>query len=445
MGATACCSTRYTCSAADTPAWFGGAPLFPAPLPMVRPVLPGAGRVLGSFRGLFASGQITNGRFVGRLETEAARVLGVPECVAVSSCTAGLMLVERCLELRGQVIVPSFTFFATAHSLLWNGLEPVLVDCDPATWNIGLDSIRKALRHGGGRISAIVAVHIFGNPAPAAALEAIAREAGVRLIFDAAHGFGARAGARPVGSFGDAEVFSLSPTKTLVAGEGGIVATRDGALARELRKARNYGHDGDYDCSVLGLSARLTEFQAALALAGLPQVQASVSQRNALAAAYEHCLRGQPGLRLQHIASSDLSARKDFSVVIEAAQFGVPRDFLQRALEAENVPLRRYFDPPLHRQRLYRGYYRPELEPLENTARISSGVLSLPIYPALSERDAGRLAARLLAIRDWALRYGREDDAAQGKPAADLAVEAGAFAPHYAKPADALCRARPET
>jgi len=386
--------------AVTVPAAFGGRPLFSEPVPMVRPTVPEPDEWLDRCARMLASGQITNGAAVRELEQAVARSLGVAECVAVSSCTSGLMLVERCLDLRGRVIVPSFTFFATAHSLLWNGLEPVLVDCDPHTWNIDPACVRRALDRLPG-VSAILAVHVFGNPAATEELEQIAREAGVRLIFDAAHGFGAWRSGRPVGGFGDAEVFSLSPTKLLVAGEGGLITTRDPDLARRLRAARNYGDAGDYDCRFLGLNARLTEFQAGLALGSLPLVAHGLERRSALAACYESWLDSQPGITLQRSSPDDRSARKDFSLVIDPVRFGVSRRVLQDALTQENIQTRRYFDPPLHRQRLYRRFRRPEVDRLENSEALSRGVLSLPIYPLLSDCDAGRIARRILEIRAW--------------------------------------------
>lgn len=385
--------------ASNRPAIFGGAPLFAETMPILRPALPPTRRLLRRCREVLESGHLTNGKLVQKLEATAARYLGVPECVAVSSCTAGLMLVERCLGLEGQVIVPSFTFFATAHSLLWNGLEPVLVDCDPRSWNLDLERVRCALGPG---VSAILAVHVYGNPAASRELERLAKWAGVRLIFDAAHAFGARRDGQSVGGAGDAEIFSLSPTKLLVAGEGGLIATRDPELAEALRAARNYGDAGDYDCRLLGLNARMTEFHAALALAGLPLVERHVSRRNRLARIYEDYLANEPGVTVQKIRPQDRAARKDFSIVIDAARFGISRDFLHSALEQENIQVRRYFDPPLHRQRLYRRYYRPGLDPLEVTERISRGVLSLPLFPQMSEDDTARIAGRILEIRDWA-------------------------------------------
>lgn len=389
----------------ERPAVFGGRPLFDKPLPIARPLLAPSAEILEPCRHVIESGRLTSGEMVRKLEAAAAQYLDVPECVAVSSCTSGLMLVERCLGLTGRVIVPSFTFFATAHSLLWNNLEPVLVDCDERSWNLDPARVEWAIGPG---VSAILAVHLYGNPADTAALERIAARAGLHLIVDAAHAFGAARRGRRVGPAGDAEVFSLSPTKLLVAGEGGLIATRSRKLAAALRAARNYGDAGDYDCPELGLNARLSEFHAALALAGLPLVERHVESRNRLAHIYEQYLGSEPGLALQHIRPGDRSTRKDFSISIDESHFGVSRRFLEFALQKENIEVRRYFDPPLHRQRLYRRYYRPEVDPLGTAERLSRGVLSLPIHPHMSEDDAARIARRIIAIRNWV----REENAA---------------------------------
>ncbi|HYM10810.1 MAG TPA: DegT/DnrJ/EryC1/StrS family aminotransferase, partial [Bryobacterales bacterium] len=310
----------------ETPAVFGGRPLFDESLPIARPLLPPASEILEPYRKVIESGTLTNGEMVRKLEAAAAQHLDVPECVAVSSCTSGLMLVERCLGLAGRVIVPSFTFFATAHSLLWNNLEPALADCDERSWNLDPARVERAIGPG---VSAILAVHLYGNPADTAELERIAARAGVRLIFDAAHAFGAARDGRPVGGAGDAEVFSLSPTKLLVAGEGGLIATRSRKLAAALRAARNYGDAGDYDCRELGLNARLSEFHAALALACLPLVPRHVERRHRLACVYEQYLGKEPGLTLQEIRPADRSTRKDFSISIDEPLFGVSRRFLE--------------------------------------------------------------------------------------------------------------------
>ena len=300
------------------------------------------------------------------------------------------MLVERCLGLRGAVVTPSFTFFATAHGLLWNGLRPVLADCDPATFQIDPYSVRRVLGQG---CSAIVGVHLFGCPAPIDALETIARDAGLALIFDGAHALGARWRGESVATRGDATVYSLSPTKQMTCCEGGLITTRHAELARELRMARNYGKGEGYDCDVLGLNARMTEVQAAIGRASLEGLEAAIQRRQRLAALYAERLRDAPGVRLQRVPAEAVSSHKDFAVVVER---GVDRDLLMRGLAEDGIETRAYFDPPLHRQKLYRPYYRPREEPLATTEAISRHILCLPIHGAVTDADAVRIAGRIV-------------------------------------------------
>ncbi len=326
------------------------------------------------------------------MEHEAVEALGVAHCVAVSSCTSGLMLVERCLKLRGEVITPSFTFFATGHGLLWNGLKPRFADIDAETVQVDPQSVSRSI---GSETGAILGVHLFGCPAPVAELEELAQSRGVPLIFDGAHALGATVDGKTVAAWGDATVYSLSPTKQLTAGEGGLIATRHAALATELRKARNYGKGATYDCEVLGLNARMTEFQAALCREGLTSLPASLERRRRLALIYEQELSAVEGIRLQTIPRNATSGRKDFALFIRTDQ-GFARESIEAALDAAGVETRRYFDPPLHEQQLYREFYDPQREPLTQTIRASREVVCLPIHRGVSEADA-KIIAKIAA------------------------------------------------
>lgn len=382
---------------ATTPAIAGGRPLFDSLLPIVQPELPAEAKYGGAaqkFQDILNSGMLTNAGRVRAFERRAAESLGVAECVAVSCCTSGLMLVLRCLGLSGEVILPSFTFFASGHAVLWNGMEPVLVDCDPETFLIDPQEVRKAITP---NTAAIMAVHTFGNPAPVEELEQIAREHGLALLIDAAHGFGTRMNGRGMGGAGNAEVFSLSPTKLLVAGEGGVVATNDPELAAKLRVARNYGDDGAYDCQVLGLNARMTEIQAELALMGLEDLESRVARRNELAALYERLLSGHPGLSFQKIRGGARPSRKDFGIVIDENEFGISRDQLHEALLRENVQTKKYFYPPLHRQKLYKDCRRGKMD---HTEAVTSRILNFPIYSSLSNEMVESIVDRILLIRE---------------------------------------------
>jgi dTDP-4-amino-4,6-dideoxygalactose transaminase len=330
------------------------------------------------------------------------------------------MLAARCLELHGEVILPSFTFFATGHALLWNGLTPVFADCDPRTFNLDPNS---AAHVAGRQASAIVAVHNFGCPAAVEEIHALARRRGLRLIFDGAHAFGALVNGRSVAAWGDATVFSLAATKPLAAGEGGLIATGDPALARSLRQARNYGNDGSYDCPMLGLNARMTELQAALALAGLPYLEQGMERRRQLAARYEHDLANVPGLAIQRPAAAARSTWNGFPLVV-GPQSAVPREAVEQSLAAAGVETRRYYDPPLHRQHLYRRYHEPSREPLATTDSLSSRVVSLPLYAGLAPAAAENIARR---VRELVL--GADESSCRTAPGAPSAIPKSACAP----------------
>lgn len=351
-----------------------------AVFPFIRPTIPSIEEVLECYLPSFERGMLTNGEVVARLEAEVAERIGSSQCVAVSSCTLGLTLVLRVLGVKGEVILPSFTFFATGHALIWNGLKPVFADCDPRGWTIDPTEVEAKITE---RTGAILAVHLYGNPARVDELQRIASNHGLKLIFDAAHAFGSEYKGVPVGGFGDAEIFSLSPTKLLVAGEGGLICTNDAVLARLLRAARNYGDAGNYDPEILGLNARMTEFNAALALAGLGLVENKVRRHNEVAEHYKRLLGAVPGIRLQEIQKDDCSSYKDFSVLISPAEFGMTRDEVGQELADEGIPTRRYFYPPLHRQRLFEPTPAAGILTLTNTDRVSDQVLSLPIYESL--------------------------------------------------------------
>ena len=373
------------------PAIAGGRPMFEKCLPIVVPEGLSDHEFIRDATEILRSRQLTNATFVREFEEAAAEYLGVPHCIAVSSCTAGLILTLRALELRGEVILPSFTFHATAHSLLWNGLKPVFVDCDPETFCIDPRGIKSQLST---KTAALLAVHLFGNPASIVELQTIASDAGIPLICDAAHAFGSDINGRRVGTFGTAEVFSFSPTKLLVAGEGGIVTTRDADLARTLRAARNYGDSGNYDPDMAGLNARLSEFHAALALRGLRGLDARITRRDHIRRLYERRLEAIPGLSFQRVPQGNRSACKDFAVLVNETEFGKSRDWLVEALEKENIQVRRYFWPPVHRQKLYRDIW--DKQPLPVTDQISSSIVNLPIYSTLSTEQIDKVCDAIL-------------------------------------------------
>ncbi|MDI6791429.1 MAG: DegT/DnrJ/EryC1/StrS family aminotransferase [bacterium] len=389
------------------PAVLGGRPMFEEEMHITRPTLPRLD--IDLFKHLdrmFSMGAITNGQYVRELEEKVADYLGVRHAIAVSCCTSGLMLVIKALGLFGEVILPSFTFSATAHALMWNSITPVFVDCDPEGYNLNPDLIEASITD---RTSGIMAVYTFGNPPRIKALEEIAARNNLKLIFDAAHGFGSEYQAKRPGSFGHAEVFSMSPTKLLVAGEGGIVTTNDDELARKIQIGRNYGNPGDYDCEFAGLNARMEEFNAYLALASLPNLEGFVQRRNDLVASYKKELADMPGLSFQRIDPADRNSYKDFSILIEPLTFGLNRNQLAQALKAEKIDTKKYFYPPVHRQKAYAFLYAGYEESLPVTGYVTENILCLPLYSHMEEKEVLKICSAIKRIYDF-----REDIARIG-------------------------------
>lgn len=355
------------------------------PIPLVRPSLEADDALLRSFGEILDSGMVTNGRLVRAFEEDVAEYLGVAHVVAVANCTTGLMMVLRCLDLTGAVVLPSFTFMATGHAVLWNGLTPRFADSDTGTCTIDPASVHALTD----QAAAVLAVHTFGAPCDVAALQEITDRQGIPLVIDAAHGFGSRyPDGTMVGTKGVAEVFSLSPTKPLSTGEGGLIATADEGLARELRTAREYGNPGDYDSRFAGLNGRMTEFAAALGSANLRKFPLRMTRRRALVQRYRDNLADIPGIEPQQIPAGTVSSYKDFVVRVDDA-YGLNRDQLATRLHEEHISSRTYFDPPLHRQYAYR-HLTPEA-PLPATELLSRRMITLPLYPGMDDAMVDRI------------------------------------------------------
>lgn len=355
-------------------------------IPITKPSLPSLEEYKSRLDGLWKNGQVTNGILVRELEALLEDYIGDTHCVATANCTSGLVLTLKALGLQGAVIIPSFTFFATAHSVIWNGLEPVFADIDEQTWNLSPASVRSVLEKRND-ISAVMAVHIFGNPCQITELEALAGQYDVKLIFDSAHALGSESNGKKTGAFGDVEVFSLSPTKPVVAAEGGIISTSHEELAKVLRYARDYGNEGDYDPGFIGLNARLSELHAALALGSLGMLESSIKRRYELVSRYIDGLSPVPGVRFQKISTKDRSTFKDFTIVVEPEEFGMSRDVLSWWLMQHRIDSRKYYYPPVHKTKAYWDRWGVLFDSeLPVTNRTSIKTLSLPIW---SHMDAG--------------------------------------------------------
>jgi len=382
----------------NNPALLGNDPIFANKINIVRPVLPSFSDIASDTEEILTSGMVTKGRHLRAFEEAVASHLGVRHAVAVSSCTTGLMLTYKCLGLTGDVVVPSFTFMATVSALVWAGLRPVFADVDFGTTNLDPAAAEARITPD---TTAIVAVHNFGNPADIDALQAVADSHGLKLIFDAAHGFGALYQGKPVGPQGDAHVYSLSPTKLLITGEGGIVATDSDELAERIRLGREYGNSGNYDSAFAGINARMPEFNALMGLHSLRNLEAAARRRNEVVAIYREELGELPGISFQQVRAGNRNSYKDFSIAVDPDAFGMGRDDLALALEAENIDTRKYYEPPVHRQTAYTAFATND-ELLDNTELLASRSLSLPMWSHMDDETALNICRAIRRIHEFA-------------------------------------------
>jgi dTDP-4-amino-4,6-dideoxygalactose transaminase len=373
----------------------------------VKPHLPRLEDIANEVREILDTGYISNfGRFSRLLEERARDYLGVAHALCVSNATAGLMLILNDLPKGSEVIVSSFTFPATVHAILWNSLLPVFVDVDPSTYMISPAAVRSYLAGQSAKVSAILATHVFGACCAVEELEELAREYQVRLFFDAAHAFGTMHRGKRVGGSGEAQVFSLSATKLLACGEGGLVATNSESMRQLILNRRNYGYavgKEPYDCENLGLNAKMAEFGAILGVWGIEHIEEQIQKRIRIAEEYVRGLGHLPGLQFQKIAPGDVSTYKDFTIVVDPQQFGVDRDTLRRQLARRGIETVCYFYPPIHRQTYFRARFPPR-EELVNTDRISDRIVSLPVHHELTSAELVHVIGSIQGIFEMANR-----------------------------------------
>jgi len=354
----------------------GGPPAFEQPRHVGRPHLGDRKALFRRLEEILDRRWLTNnGQCVQALEARVAEYLGVRHCVAVVNGTTALQVTARALGLAGEVIMPAFTFVATAHALAWMGLRPVFCDIDPRTHTLDPAEAERLITPA---TSAILGVHLWGQPCHVEALETLAARRGLPLIFDAAHAFGAGTGGRVIGGFGDAEVFSFHATKVLTTLEGGAVTTDDPVLADRLRLARNFGFTGLDRVEALGVNGKMNEFSAAMGLTSFESLARFIDANRRTWQAYREGLAGLPGI---HPVAPDRSTPANYQYVVlevDAGEAGLDRDALIDVLHAENVLARRYFWPGCHRMAPYRDAAGHEPRPLPRTARVAERVLVLP-------------------------------------------------------------------
>jgi dTDP-4-amino-4,6-dideoxygalactose transaminase len=333
---------------------------------------------------------LTNdGQMVCELEARIAASLGVRHCVAVCNGTIALAIAIRALGLSGEVIVPSWTFVATVHALYWQGIIPVFADIDPETHNLSPDAVCRMVTP---RTTGIIGVHLWGRPAPVDALQSIADEHGLKLMFDAAHAFGNTCKGRSIGNFGACEVFSFHATKAFNTMEGGAIVTHDDELAEKARLMRNFGFCGSDNVIHSGINGKMTEVCAAFGLTNLDNLENVLAANRRNHAAYAEALADVPGVRL---LTYDERERNNLQYVVLEVQEGNPasRDEIIAALHRNNVLARKYFWPGVHAMRPYRELFPHAVSTLPETVKVAERNIVLPTGMAVDARMAGKIAA----------------------------------------------------
>lgn len=353
----------------------GAPPAFEQSLHVGRPNIGSRERFMELVGEMFDRRWLTNnGPLVQEFESKVADYHGVRHCIAMCNGTVALEIAIRALGMEGEVIVPSYTFIATAHALSWQGITPVFADIDPDTHCLDPQAVRSMITP---RTTGIIGVHLWGRPAPVEALQQIADEHSLKLMYDAAHAFGCSHGGKMIGNFGRCEVLSFHATKFFNTFEGGAVLTNDDELAETMRLMRNFGFSGLDNIIHPGTNGKMIEVAAAMGLVNLDAIDSVIAANRRNYQAYRAGLAGLPGINL---LSCDEKERNNYQyVVMEVGEdCPVSRNQIIEALHAENILARKYFWPGCHNMKPYRELYPHAGLLLPNTQKVADRVVVLP-------------------------------------------------------------------
>jgi dTDP-4-amino-4,6-dideoxygalactose transaminase len=364
---------------------FGGTPAFSSELHVGRPNIGNRERLLERIDDLLNRRWLTNdGPFLQEFEKRISERVGVKHCIAVCNATIGLEILTKAIGLSAEVILPSFTFIATAHALRWHGITPVFCDVDSATHNIDPLRVAELITP---RTSGIIGVHVWGRPCNVDALVHLAQRHNLRLLFDAAHAFGCSHNRRMIGNFGNAEVFSFHATKVLNTFEGGAVVTNDDELAAKMRLMRNFGFAGYDIVSSLGTNGKMSEVSAAMGLTSLESLEKFVAANCRNYKEYRQQLAEVPSVSVLAYDQDEKCNYQYIVLEIDEGALGITRDQLDDIFWAENVLTRRYFYPGCHRMEPYRTLYAQASLSLPETEKLAARVLCLPTGTAVGSDE----------------------------------------------------------
>lgn len=377
----------------------GAPPAFPQAIHVGRPNIGCRDSFLAKAHGILDRRWLTNnGPMVLELEQRLCEMLQVKHVILMCNATVAMEIAIRALDLHGEVIVPSYTFIATAHALLWQGITPVFADIDPKTHALDPSSVERLITS---RTTGIIGVHLWGKAANIHELERIAKSRGLKVLYDAAHAFGCTHEGRHLANFGEAEVFSFHATKFFNTFEGGAVTTNNDQLAQKLRYMRNFGFAGFDNVIHLGTNGKMAEMSAAMGLTNLEYLPTVVSANRYNYETYRQQLTPISGVSLFSYDEHEVNNWQYIVLELDDELSG-HRDSIVSALHAENILARRYFWPGCHRMQPYREMYPNAELMLPNTTKVADRVIVLPTGTTLPDQ-VPRIVAELVSqfARQW--------------------------------------------
>lgn len=347
---------------------------------VTSPYLPPLKDFLPSLEQIWENKWLTNGGpFHEQLENALCNYLGVKHIALFTNGTIALITALQALRITGEVITTPYSFVATSHSLLWNGIKPVFVDIDPLTLNLASDKIEAAITP---RTTAIMPVHCYGHPCDVKQIQEIADLYRLKVIYDAAHAFGVQDEQGSILRHGDLSILSFHATKVFNTFEGGAIICPDAKTKLHIDRLKNFGHEGEVTVVAPGINGKMSEFNAALGLLQLKYITQAIAKRKELDAAYRVQLKGVKGILCLRNTGEKVANYSYFTILVKS-DYPISRDDLYKKLKENGIHPRRYFYPLISDFPMYRGLPSANSENLPAATVAAQQVLCLPIYPDL--------------------------------------------------------------
>jgi len=364
------------------------------PLTVTSPLLPDLDELQELMRQIWDVHWITNGgHFHQQLEEKLAHYLDVPYISLFTNGTLPLLTALQALDIKGEVITTPYSFVATTHAIWWNGCTPVFVDIDPATGNLDPAKIEAAITP---RTSAIMPVHVYGNPCNTKEIQDIADRHGLKVIYDAAHAFGVKQKGESILKFGDLSTISFHATKVFNTIEGGAMIMHSAEMKQRIDYLKNFGFEDEVTVVGPGINSKMDEVRAAYGLLNLRRVDAAIEARCKVALRYREALCNVPGITFWEDIPGVKHNYGYFPIFVDAAQYGMTRDALFEQMRRQGIYGRRYFYPLISTFSPYRDLPSAIPENLPNAYRLASEVICLPLHHALSEEDVENVIRTIL-------------------------------------------------